>query len=398
MYRPALVFCYKSPQMKKTTRPRKSARTAVSPAGVIAMPDASRVEQIRSQLLMWYRKHRRDLPWRRQKPDAYHVMVSEAMLQQTQVATVIAYFHRFIDALPTVQDLARASEQQVLTLWQGLGYYRRARNLHAAAKAIVADHGGVVPRTVEELLQLPGVGRYTAGAIASIAYGQPAPIVDGNVVRILARIFAITQSPDEPAVKEALWQLAALLVPEDAAGDFNQSMMELGAMVCSPRSPQCLICPVNDLCQARQQGLVESLPVKVERKKPAQVQHHILAVQAGDQWYFEQRPATGLWSNMWQLPTAEDPDLDADNPTAGLQGWLQETRRLSVTGLEEVGRFTHQTTHKTITFILWKSQLAGKRAKEATPASAWRNLKDLTDLPLPNPQKKAVKWLEEKGE
>ncbi|MEZ6191711.1 MAG: A/G-specific adenine glycosylase [Phycisphaerales bacterium] len=227
------------------------ATTATEPRSNPRPPDADpRVGKVRQRLLKWYDAHRRHLPWRADKsetPNPYHVLVSEAMLQQTQVATVIPYFNRFIEALPTVDDLAAADEQAVLRLWQGLGYYRRARNLHAAAKAIQQEHGGKVPDTIEALLKLPGVGRYTAGAIASIAYGRPAPILDGNVARVLARLFLIEQPVDAPKTRNTLWQLAEQLVPDKRAGDFNQAVMELGALVCTKVNPSCEACPLSGL-------------------------------------------------------------------------------------------------------------------------------------------------------
>src|SRR5688572_3923564 len=200
------------------------------------------------RLLAWYDRHRRDLPWRpdpktgRPAPEPYHVLVSEAMLQQTQVATVIPYYHRFLARFPTVSDLANAPEQDVLRGWQGLGYYSRARNLQAAARAIVNEHGGELPRTIEDLLALPGVGRYTAGAVASIAFDVKAPIVDGNVARVLCRVDRIETDPRDRTTQQLLWRRAEEVLPKKRVGDFNSALMELGATVCTPKSPQCLIC------------------------------------------------------------------------------------------------------------------------------------------------------------
>src|SRR3954466_12295844 len=187
-------------------------------------------------LLAWFDRHQRALPWRTVAPlDPYIVLVSEAMLQQTQVATVIPYFQRFIARFPTVTALAESDEQQVLRLWQGLGYYSRARNLRAAARMVVQEFNGQVPQTVQELLSLPGVGRYTAGAVASIAFGKRAPILDGNVARVLCRLDCIRDDPREPATRELLWSRAAQILPKSRLGDFNSALMELGALVCTPR-------------------------------------------------------------------------------------------------------------------------------------------------------------------
>ncbi len=216
-------------------------------------------------LLRWYDRSRRDLPWRvpvgsTEKLDPYHVLVSEAMLQQTQVATVVPYYHRFLARFPTLADLAAADEQDVLRLWQGLGYYSRARNLQAAARKVVSDFGGELPSERDELLRLPGVGLYTAGAVASIAFGRRAPIVDGNVARVLCRVDRITTDPRERATLDVLWRRAEEVLPESRTGDFNSAMMELGATVCTPRSPQCLLCPVREHCEAFAAGEAERIP------------------------------------------------------------------------------------------------------------------------------------------
>ena len=211
------------------------------------------------------------------------------MLQQTQVATVIDYFNRFIERFPDARALAGANEQEVLNAWQGLGYYRRARNLHRAAQVIVEEFDGRVPDTVEGLLKLPGVGRYTAGAVASIAYGVRAPIVDGNVARVLARIELIDEPVDEAGVKKRLWGLAERYVPGDGPGDFNQAMMELGAMVCVPRGPSCLVCPVKRYCGAHEAGRQGELPVVAKRVKQKKVRHEVVAIEKGGKFLFAQR-------------------------------------------------------------------------------------------------------------
>ncbi len=369
------------PTTQTPPEPEHAVREHVqSPAGV------------RRRLLNWFDKARRDLPWRArpgQTPNPYHALVSEAMLQQTQVATVIPYFGRFIVECPTVRDLAEADEQAVLRLWQGLGYYRRARNLHAAAKAIVSVHGGRVPDNVAELLKLPGVGRYTAGAIASIAYNTRAPILDGNVARVLSRLCLIDTPTDATPTQKKLWAIAAGLVPKGRPGDFNQAMMELGALVCTKANPTCDACPLSKQCKAFEADRVADVPVPAKRKAPVQVDHHILAVYRRGRVLFEQRPATGLWSNMWQLPTAEDLN-DAAGP-ATLQDWLQSRTGLTLTDPTRTDTFTHQTTHRTIRFHLWRSTATAGRLRPR--AGTWRSLNAIDDLPLPNPQRKAVTLL-----
>jgi A/G-specific adenine glycosylase len=378
--------------------PSRASITAAMPSRTAqrresTVPDAAaRAAVVRRRLLKWYGVHQRRLPWRASKgqtPNPYHVLVSEAMLQQTQVATVIPYFHRFIAALPTVGDLADADEQTVLRLWQGLGYYRRARNLHAAARVIQREHASRVPDTVEALLNLPGVGRYTAGAIASIAYGRPAPILDGNVARVLARLFLIERPVDAPDTRKTLWQLAEALVPDRRAGDFNQALMELGALVCTKANPSCKTCPLAGECDALKADRVSAVPVPAIRKAPIPVHHHILAIERAGRFLFQQRPAAGLWSNMWQLPTVESWNGKVNGTT--INAWIAEHLGLVTAPPTSSGVFTHQTTHRTISFYLWRTQVASGRLR--TGAGQWRSLNALDDLPLPNPQRKAIKVL-----
>lgn len=354
-------------------------------------PAMSPFLSIRRSLLHWYDRNGRQMPWRVRRPgraDPYHVLVSEAMLQQTQVATVIDYFNRFIAAFPTVEHLAAASEQEVLRLWQGLGYYRRAKHLHRAAQRIVTEHGGQVPRDVNALLDLPGVGRYTAGAIASIAYDVRAPILDGNVARVLARCFGIEEPVDAPATRKQFWQLAEELTAPSRPGDFNQAMMDLGAMVCTPRRPSCVTCPLARYCRAKATDRVDELPRTLPRRAPRTVTHHILAIERGGRYLVQQRPASGLWANLWQLPTAEEV------PTDGLTAWAAEQLGLQLGELQPLDRFTHQTTHRTIRFELWRTSVAGGRLKRG--AGEWRALDDMYDLPLGNPQVRAIEQLQAK--
>lgn len=206
-----------------------------------------------TELLSWYERSKRDLPWRRHR-DPYYIWVSEIMLQQTRVDTVIPYFQRFIERFPTIRDLAEAPEEEVLKCWEGLGYYSRARNLQAAAKQVMERHGGIVPDTKAEVSALKGVGPYTTGAILSIAFNRPEPAVDGNVMRVLSRYFLIEEDVAKAGTRTLMEELAAELIPEGRASDFNQALMELGALVCTPKSPQCLICPVMARCAGRLEG------------------------------------------------------------------------------------------------------------------------------------------------
>lgn len=342
---------------------------------------------LRRALLAWYDQNGREMPWRQRGgslPDPYHVLVSEAMLQQTQVATVIPYFNRFIRELPTLAALAAAPEQQVLRLWQGLGYYTRARSLRAAAVAVLQHFGGTLPRTAEELRQLPGVGPYTAGAIASIAFNQPAAILDGNVARVLSRLWRVTEPIDQPAVRARLWELAQASVDPQRPGDFNQAVMDLGALVCTPKAPACLTCPLYAQCAAAQAGEAEALPARLPRKAPRAVTHLVLALHRRDTWLLERRPARGMWANLWQFPTSED-------EVPHLVGWALAHLGLKVAAPAHLGGFTQQTTHRTIRFEVHQAQVIGGRLRPK--AGVWRKLGELQDLPMANPQQHVAQLL-----
>jgi A/G-specific adenine glycosylase len=258
---------------------------------------------IRRRLLGWYDRRRRDLPWRRRAADPYAQLVAEFMLQQTQVSTVIPYYERFLQRFPNVTALAAASVDDVLALWSGLGYYSRARNLHTAAGKIVSGFGGRMPDTVSGLMSLPGVGRYTAGAVASIAYGVRAPVLDGNVARVLCRLFAVEESPSDSSVREWLWGLAEELLPPSRCGDFNQALMELGAMVCTPREPACQDCPLRPDCIARRTDRTAEIPAAKRKARVQSLDCAAAVVTCGGRVLLVRRPEDGLWGGLWSLPT-----------------------------------------------------------------------------------------------
>jgi A/G-specific adenine glycosylase len=343
-----------------------------------------------NSLLNWYDTNRRDLPWRAKPgdqtaPEGFAVLVSELMLQQTQVATVVPYFLRFMARFPTAGALAEATEQEVLRHWQGLGYYSRARNLHAAARIIVQKHEGRVPASMADLIDLPGVGRYTAGAVASIAFGIKAPILDGNVARVLCRLNKITTDPRAPATQKKLWQLAEEILPEARVGDFNSALMELGATICTPRSPRCLLCPVKDFCQAFAAGVQEEIPAPRIAKPTPEVHRWTLCVKAGDDWLIEQRPATGRWASLWQFPTIEAGDK---KPTAGL---ISRELKIPVANVHRIGEIRHALTHRRYVFEVFTAQIkmAGASKKSfpggSTLTRAWVRLDQLDRYPLPRP-------------
>ena len=262
-------------------------------------------------LLDWYRQNRRDLPWRASR-DPYPVLVSEIMLQQTRAETVQPYFHRFLATLPTVEALANADESTLLKLWEGLGYYSRVRNLQKAARAVMEHHGGVIPADFDALLKLPGVGRYTAGAVASIAYDIPVPAVDGNVLRVLARLTGDDTDILSPAAKKTAEATLAPLVPSDAAGDFTQSLIELGALVCTPGEPKCSDCPLHLLCTAHREGRERDLPVRLAKTKRRVEERTVLVIRctsgeaaAVRHIALRKRPAEGLLGGLYEFPCME---------------------------------------------------------------------------------------------
>jgi A/G-specific adenine glycosylase len=254
-------------------------------------------------LLRWYRREHRKLPWRTTR-DPYRIWVSEIMLQQTRVETVRPYYARWLRAFPTVQSLARATDDRVLKLWEGLGYYSRARNLHRAAQVVARGYGGKLPRAVEALGKLPGIGRYTAGAIASIAFGERAALVDGNVARVLARVFAIRANVKSPRTLKFLWKLAEGLLPEADAGEFNQALMELGALVCVPSNPGCAVCPMRRVCAARARGLTGQLPNRGKKPQTVRLASDVAFVRRNGRILLQRRPRHGLLANFWELPGA----------------------------------------------------------------------------------------------
>jgi A/G-specific adenine glycosylase len=301
-------------------------------------------------ILNWYDTHARVLPWRGH-PDSYAVWVSEIMLQQTRVETVIPYFERWMAQFPDIQHLAEASEQQVLSQWEGLGYYSRARNLHKAAKMVVAEFGGQLPEEMQQLRALPGIGRYTAAAIASIAFHQNVATLDGNLRRIFARVFDVSLPADAPAGEEILWSLAQDHLPPGRAGDYNQALMDLGSAICLPKKPLCLLCPLGELCQSR--SAPETRPVL---KPKAPVPHKLkmaAVVLRDDDVLMVKHPAKGLLGGMWEFPAAF---VDVDSPEA-LVDAIQKNYQLLVRPVIFLTQIRHAYTHFTLTEFVWRCTL-----------------------------------------
>lgn len=332
-----------------------------------------------NRILAWYDKHARVLPWRqpagRGLPDSYAVWVSEIMLQQTRVETVIPYFERWLRQFPTVQALADAPEQSVLSAWEGLGYYSRARNLHKAARLIVSEYGGQLPAGPAELRKLPGIGRYTAAAIASIAFGLDVATLDGNLKRVFARVFDVSQPADSPAGEEILWALVEKHVPAGRAGDYNQALMDLGATICLPKNPLCLLCPLNVLCKARALGIQEQRPqMKPKPLVPHKLKGAAVIVRDG-MTLLRQRPAEGLLGGLWEFPAAE---LDADSPEA-LAAAIEAEYRLKVSPLARLTEVRHAYTHFKLTEIPWRCELLDLPAEAGLE---WAPLDRLAEYPM----------------
>ncbi|MBL4845350.1 MAG: A/G-specific adenine glycosylase [Planctomycetes bacterium] len=299
-------------------------------------------------LVAWFREHARELPWRHEVRDPYRVWVSEVMLQQTQVATVTRYYEPFLERFPDVSTLAAADEDEVLAAWQGLGFYRRARNLHKAAQQVVSKHGGQVPREPDELQALPGLGRYTVGAILSLVDDRRLPILDGNVARVLARVFQVSGPPQKGATQRRLWALAeATLPPKAGCGAYNEALMELGALVCRPLNPACARCPLRDLCAAHAAGDTHAYPEPKPQAPVPLIERTALLLKRGEAILFAQRPETGLLARMWELPSRElEPGQDPHELASLLARELGARGRPSYLGASE-HRFSHRhwTTH-----------------------------------------------------
>jgi A/G-specific adenine glycosylase len=310
-----------------------------------------------SRLLRWAARNLRDLPWRAEPRDPYRVWVSEIMLQQTQASTVIPYFLRFTERFPTMRALAQAPLDDVLKLWEGLGYYARARNLHRAAQKVMAEFSGKLPDTVEELGKLPGIGAYTAGAIASLAFGRDAPVVDGNVKRVLCRVYAIRGDTRRPKLQKQLWTLAKMNLPKGKAGRWNEAMMELGAMVCAPRSPGCNECPLGQVCRARALGIQDRLPERAAKKR---IPHYdvtaaVIRTLRGRRILIAQRPLGGMLGGLWEFPGGKRER--GESLQECLRREIKEELGIEIKVGRPVTRVEHAYTHFRITLHAFECRL-----------------------------------------
>ncbi|WP_295804146.1 A/G-specific adenine glycosylase [uncultured Microbulbifer sp.] len=358
------------------------------------MPKPLTPAKFQQALLAWFDQHgRHDLPWQ-QNINPYRVWVSEIMLQQTQVTAVIPYYQRFMESFPTLEALATASQDAVLAHWSGLGYYARARNLHKCAQAVVSQHGGKFPQDVEALAELPGIGRSTAGAIASISMNLAAPILDGNVKRVLARMHAVDGWPGQTTVAKRLWEIAERYTPESRTGDYTQAMMDLGATLCSRARPACERCPFAKNCTAHAQGNPTDYPGKKPKKEKPVRQTTLLLIEHDGELYLEQRPATGIWGGLWIPPQLEGDD----GGEASAQEWLA-SRDLSAGEVQPLPPMRHTFTHFHLDIHPVWIQLPARPSQVAEGSSGWYKLRQLDrprsaqDLGLPAPIAKLVKQL-----
>ncbi|MBK8782088.1 MAG: A/G-specific adenine glycosylase [Anaerolineales bacterium] len=330
--------------------------------------------KLSTALLKWYSKHGRTMPWR-DHPDPYAVWVSEIMLQQTRVETVIPYFEKWMKLFPDIPSLANASERDVLNAWEGLGYYSRARNLHKAAKIVASNFNGQLPRDLTELHALPGIGRYTVGAIASISFKMDEPTLDGNLRRVFSRLHDVAEFADSPAGEKILWDLAAKNLPKGKAGDYNQALMDLGATICLPKNPRCLLCPLMDMCKARENGTQETRPVLKAKKQVPQYIHAAAVIVERGRVLLSQRPADGLLGGMWEFPNARV----VQDPAAELAKALRSAGRIQVKKGEALGIIQHAYSHYKVTVHAFRCESVSIPKDKNLK---WVKITELEDYPM----------------
>ncbi|MNW99276.1 putative A/G-specific adenine glycosylase YfhQ [compost metagenome] len=349
--------------------------------------DSLTPEAFSTPLLQWFRAEQRAMPWRGAR-DPYFIWVSEVMLQQTQVATVIPYYERFMARFPTIQALAEAPLDDLLKHWEGLGYYSRARNLQKAAQQVVSEHEGRFPRDYAAIRALSGIGDYTAGAIASIAYNEPRPAVDGNVLRVLSRWFRIAEDVTKPQAKRIFEELAVRLIPEGHAWEFNQALMELGALICSPRRPRCAACPVAEACRAHLVGDVDAYPVKTKKAPPRPVRFAVAVLARGESVWIVRRPAEGLLGGLWEFPALP---MDEDGDAAALLEAGLKLRRLNWAPLCTV---QHTYTHMKATMQVLRAELPDGHDLAPDDDRRWVPVEDLGSYAFSNANQKIISALD----
>ncbi|MCA9191051.1 MAG: A/G-specific adenine glycosylase [Planctomycetales bacterium] len=367
----------------------------------IDMATTLSVRSFRTALLRWFAKHQRDLPWRHTH-DPYAIWISETMLQQTQVATVRSYYERFLERFPNVWQLADAEEAEVLRLWAGLGYYRRARQLHAAAKQICDQHEGQFPPELEKLQHLPGIGRYTAGAILSFAYDAPAPIVEANTSRVYCRLLALTAPPSQAATQKELWTFAESLQPTSGgSGALNQALMELGSLVCTPQAPQCADCPVKKYCRAYAAGLENEVPCRPAKQKFTALHHALIIVQKQKDFLVRRNPAGGWWEGLWDFPRVDITEtmtalVSKKTPTERIlvetcQAAFQAKFDLHLDSISHVHTLRHGVTRYRIRLDCFRA--TSLRLKKLPNEFQWLPLPAIELLGLTSTGRKMLRWI-----
>lgn len=339
------------------------------------------------RLLAWFDQHQRDLPWRANR-DAYRIWVSEVMLQQTQVATVIPYFDRFLARFPTLAVLAAAEEQAVLRLWEGLGYYRRARDLHRAARVLVQAHAGRLPNDPAALAALPGFGRYTCNAVLSQAFDRRLPILEANSQRVLSRFFARTDDPRDSAARRWLWQAAEDLLPTKRVGAFNQALMELGALVCTPTAPACPACPLAKRCAARLQGRQEVIPPRASSPAPIEMQEVAIVIWRGEKILLAQRPADARrWAGLWEFPHGDV--RPGETHAAAALRLAKELAGLTIRLGDALPTIRHGITQYKITMTCFEARrLRGEFKSSAYEQGRWVAPAEISGYPCSSPQRR----------
>ncbi|MFZ4844861.1 A/G-specific adenine glycosylase [Enterococcus casseliflavus] len=365
--------------------------------------DEEKIKTFQETFLTWYHKEKRNLPWRATN-DPYAIWISEIMLQQTRVETVIGYFYRFMEQFPTIQDLAAAEEQKLLKVWEGLGYYSRARNLKAAAQQIVAEFDGEMPQSIEEIRSLKGIGPYTAGAIGSIAFGLPEPAIDGNVMRVVSRLFCIEADIAKASSRRPFDEVMRTIISPDEPGEFNQALMDLGSRICTPTTPKCEECPISQYCLAYAENRQTDFPVKSKKAKPKDVYYIAGAIEDQGSFLLVQRPETGLLASMWHFPLVE---VTKEQYEALQRTWAKEEQlQLDLIAEDDAleifpdlpvvwqkrhfGEITHIFSHLKWHVLLFYGR---KRGELTLQDSEWAAKESFQNYVFPKPQQKLVDQL-----
>ncbi|PHR86269.1 MAG: A/G-specific adenine glycosylase [Blastopirellula sp.] len=357
------------------------------------MPEARWLTKFRSQILRWYKTHARDLPWRASR-DPYRIWVSEIMLQQTQVATVHDYFLRFLQEFPTVADLAAAKEDRVLRLWEGLGYYRRSRQMHKAAQLIVENYSGVFPQDFQLVNELPGIGRYTAGAITSIAFDDKQPILEANTIRVHARLLAYPDEPTKAAGQRLLWHFAELVLPKKESGRFNQALMELGSQVCTPTNPKCSECPVMGLCPTFAGQLQAEIPKKKKRMKFEDRNEVAVVIQKKNKFLVRKCRPDERWAGLWDFPRFDLTGIANGERLSEIENKANQQTGTTIQLGDKITTIKHGVTKYRITLDVYRVQsVAGRLKKTDAGELCWVNAQQLEALPLSTTGRKIERLL-----